>query len=116
MAKSDPHGKGREASAKARGSSRAHVTTDHDVIRQWAEERGGCPTSVEGTGSGEEPGVLRLDFKPDDEKLEDVSWDAFFEKFEEANLAFLFQEQTADGKISRFHKFVDRSAANHDDE
>ena len=33
------------------------------------------------------------------------------EKFEAANLAFLYQEKTASGDLSRFHKFVDRDSA-----
>ena len=43
--------------------------------------------------------------------LEKISWDEFFEKFDDSDLAFLFQEKTAAGKTSRFHKFVDRSNA-----
>lgn len=116
MAKSSSASKRSGGNSKSDGSGRAKVTTDHEVIREWAEKRGGCPSSVEGTAPGHEPGLLRLDFKPDDEKLEDISWDDFFEKFEEANLAFLYQDQTADGKISRFHKFIDRSSAEQDDE
>ena len=65
--------------------AKADITTDHDVIRRWAEERGGCPASVEGTAPEHEPGLLRLDFRPKDDKLENVDWDAFFEKFEEAH-------------------------------
>lgn len=91
--------------------SKARITIDHDTIRQWAEDRGGSPASVDGTAEGDEPGILRLDFRPKDEGLHGVDWDAFFEKFEEANLAFLYQEQTADGRVSRFHKFIDRDAA-----
>jgi hypothetical protein len=116
MAKSKSESKRSGGTAKSGGSGRASLTTDHDVIREWAEKRGGCPSSVEGTAAEHEAGLLRLDFKPDDEKLEDISWDDFFEKFEEANLAFLYQEHTADGKISRFHKFIDRSSAKQDDE
>jgi len=37
-----------------------------------------------------------------------ASWDNWFEKFEDNNLAFLFQERTADGKQSRFYKLVER--------
>lgn len=95
--------------------AKADITTDHDVIRRWAEERGGCPASVEGTAPEHEPGLLRLDFRPKDDKLENVDWDAFFEKFEEAHLAFLYQERTADGHVSRFHKFVDRAAMERQD-
>jgi hypothetical protein len=86
-----------------------HVTTDHAKIRRWAEERGGHPATVKGTGKGE-PGILRLDFPPKDADLEEISWADFFEKFESADLAFLYQDRTEDGSVSRFHKFVSRSS------
>ena len=89
--------------------SEGKVTTDHKQIRRWAEERGGKPATVKSTSSNEGPGILRLDFEPRDEGLEPVEWDDFFEKFEEEGLAFLYQDQTADGKVSRFHKFINRS-------
>jgi len=40
--------------------------------------------------------------------LEEISWEEFFEKFDESHLQFLYQDKTKDGKISRFHKFVSR--------
>ena len=86
----------------------AKTTTDHDEIRRWAEERGGKPASVRGTGDGG-AGVLRIAFT-DHEDLEAIDWDEFFDKFEEADLAFLYQEKTAEGKPSRFFKFVERTA------
>ncbi len=87
----------------------AKVSTDHDFIRSWAEKRGGHPATVKGTERGDEDaGVLRLDFDPPDEKLEKISWDEFFDKFEESDLAFLYQDKTSEGKTSRFHKFVSR--------
>jgi hypothetical protein len=84
------------------------VTTDHKKIRKWAEERGGRPATVAGTAAEDEVGVLRLDFEPEDEELEPISWDEFFEKFERERLAFLYQDKTADGSVSRFHKFIQR--------
>jgi hypothetical protein len=92
----------------------ANVTTDHDKIRKWAEARGGHPATVKDTEQDDGAGILRLDFDPADEGLEKISWDQFFEKFDDADLAFLFQEKTAAGKTSRFHKFVDRSNADAD--
>lgn len=88
----------------------AKKTTDHQTIRKWVEDRGGRPATVKGTGTEEEPGILRIDFPVDgmDEGLEEVDWEEFFEKFEESNLAFLHQDQTDDGEISRFCKFVAR--------
>lgn len=87
----------------------AKVTTDHDTIRAWAERRGGRPATVKSTGRGnEDAGILRLDFDPPDQGLEEISWDEFFDKFDEAELAFLYQDKAAGGKTSRFHKFVSR--------
>lgn len=90
--------------------ARANVTTDHDKIRKWAESRGGHPATVKDTGDEEEAGILRLDFDPPDAGLKKISWDEFFEKFDDADVAFLFQDKTAGGKTSRFHKFVDRDS------
>jgi len=90
--------------------SEAKLTTDHEKIRKWAEQRGGHPATVKATSDGK-PGILRLDFDPEDEGLKDVSWDDFFTKFDGEKLAFLYQDKTADGKTSRFHKFVDRNTS-----
>jgi hypothetical protein len=92
--------------------SQGKVTTDHKAIRKWAEERGGHPATVKGTEQGKEhAGILRLDFGPKEDKLDQISWDEFFVKFETAELAFLHQDRTADGDVSRFHKFVSRENA-----
>ena len=90
--------------------SSASKTTDHKKIRKWAEERGGVPATVKRTKSDGEPGLLRIDFPEASQppEFEHIDWDDFFEKFDESNLAFLYQEKTADGKISRFNKFVHR--------
>jgi hypothetical protein len=84
----------------------SHTTTDHDVIRKWAEERGGVPASVEGTGSDDDAGVLRIEFRDADDDLEEVDWDQFFKTFDDRGLAFVYQETTSDGQQSRFNKFV----------
>lgn len=86
------------------------TTTDHETIRRWVEERGGRPATVKGTEEGDEAGVLRIDFPGygDDEKLQPISWEEFFQKFEEKQLAFLYQEETSEGKESRFFKFIRR--------
>jgi hypothetical protein len=91
----------------------SHLTTDHDTIRAWAEARHGRPSTVKGTArKGEDAGLLRIDFPPSQpDALECISWEEFFEKFDESDLAFLYQEHTADGGESRFCKFVSREAA-----
>jgi hypothetical protein len=85
-------------------------TTDHKVIRKWIEERGGHPAQVKGTGNGDDAGLLRIDLPgySGKQSLEEISWEEFFEKFEEKKLAFLYQDETRDGEPSRFSKFVRR--------
>ena len=93
-------------------SDESQQTTDHDTIREWAEERDGHPARVEGTGDDDgEDGLLRIDIEDadgDDDNLERIEWDEFFETFEENDLAFLYQEETDDGDTSYFSKFVSR--------
>lgn len=88
----------------------AKTTTDHEAIRRWAEERGGFPASVEATQSPGDPGILRIDFDAPEESLDRIGWEDFFKKFEESRLAFLHQDRTNDGSVSRFFKFVHRDA------
>lgn len=85
------------------------TTTDHEEIRQWVEERKGKPAQVDGTGDKGSPGVLRIDFPGNDSgRLEEISWEEFFKKFDHEKLAFLYQDETADGQTSYFNKLVNR--------
>ena len=86
----------------------SQTTTDHDTIRKWIEQRGGTPTVVKDTEDADGEGILRIDFQEPDEALEEISWDDFFDTFEDRKLAFLYQDETADGDESRFFKFVSR--------
>jgi hypothetical protein len=83
---------------------RSLVTTHHEVIRQWAEERDGVPATVEGTEHGDHLGVLRIDFGGDDDKLRHVSWDEWFNTFDQRGLNFIYQEQRSDGSQSNFFR------------
>ncbi|RNI30032.1 hypothetical protein EFA69_10960 [Rufibacter immobilis] len=88
-------------------SESAKTTTDHNTIRKWAEARDGKPATVKGTGQGEEAGLLRINFPGyAEDNLEEISWEEFFEKFEEKKLAFLYQDE----KDSRFSKLVNRDS------
>lgn len=95
--------------------ARAKVTTNHDEISEWAAVRGGRPAAVGSTYSSEDPGLLRIVFPdaPDarDDALVEISWDEFFEKFDEANLALVFEEETAGGQRSNFNKLINRETA-----
>ena len=95
--------------------AQAKVTTDHDEIRKWAETRGGRPAAVRSTQSKGGTGIIRIEF-PDapnakDDNLEEISWDEFFKKFDPANLALVYEEETASGEPSYFHKIIGRETA-----
>ncbi|RAM38726.1 Rho termination factor N-terminal domain-containing protein [Arthrobacter globiformis] len=83
---------------------RSLATTHHEVIRQWAEERGGSPATVEGTEHGDHLGVLRIDFGGDDSNLRRVSWEEWFKTFDGRGLNFIYQEQRTDGTQSNFFR------------
>jgi hypothetical protein len=91
--------------------AKSQATTDHDFIRKWAEERGANPAAVKGTGGGDDPGIIRLDFPgfSGEGSLEPIPWDEWFEKFDENELALVYQDKTADGQRSNFNKIVKRS-------
>ena len=94
-------------------SGSTKTTTDHDTIRSWVEQRGGHPATVKRTEKHGEPGVLRIDFPgfSGEDTLEPVAWDKWFEAFDRNELAFLYQDRTADGQQSRFNKLISRDTA-----
>jgi hypothetical protein len=84
---------------------------EDEEIRRWAEDRGGKPARVKGTGKEGDPGIIRIDFPgySGEDSLEEISWDEWFQKFEESGLALLVQEETAGGLKSNFNKLVTRN-------
>jgi hypothetical protein len=88
---------------------RAIITTDRDEIRRWVESREGRPATLRGSGEG--VGILRVVFPGRSrERIEFITWDQFFAKFEEKRLAFLYLETSRHGRPSRFFKLVPRDA------
>src|SRR5687768_14907906 len=87
----------------------AQPTTDHDEIRQWVEARGGHPARVAATGTGNDPGILRIDFPgfSGEGTLEEIEWDEFFEWFDRNQLALLLSDEAG----NRFNKLVSRTTA-----
>jgi hemerythrin superfamily protein len=108
------HRETRQTRTKEDPVARARATIDHDTIREWVEERDGCPAHVKGTAADGDPGILRIDYTgfSGTESLEPISWDEFFEAFDANELAFLYQ----DDDDSRFSKLVSRDSADLDEE
>ncbi len=54
--------------------------------------------------------MIRLDFPgySGQQSLEEISWDDWFEKFDERNLALMVQDTTSRGQRSNFNKLVSR--------
>jgi hypothetical protein len=83
------------------------ATRDHDVIKQWAEQRKAVPVTVAGTEHEGRAGVLRFDFPGGDERggsnrLQEIAWDGWFETFDARDLVFVYQEQLKSGDQSNF--------------
>ena len=92
-------------------SASSNTTTDLEEIKNWATKRGGKPVRVKGTESGNKnDGVLRIDFPgySGGDSLEEISWEDWYKVFRDKDLSFLYQEETADGKESRFFKLVSK--------
>lgn len=87
------------------------VTTDHDEIRRWADERNGRPVSVKQDPLNPNGSTIQIDFLYDkyDDNIEAISWDAFFESFEHEALALVYQTETEGGRLSRFGRIVRRA-------
>ena len=120
---------GRGASARGNGGKRGRaatasrgtasfglgerVLTDHDQIREWAEDRDAAPSCVKGTMQREGSCLLRLDFPgyTGQDTLEEIGWDQWFKVFDNRGLALIVQDRTASGQTSNFNKLVSRESA-----
>lgn len=87
----------------------AKQTTDHKEIRRWAERHGGKPAAVKSTHREREAGIIRIMFPKaphsEHDALEEISWDEFFDKFDDSKLELLYEED------SNFSKLVARESA-----
>lgn len=78
------------------------VTTNPEVIRNWAERRNAKPATIPGSEHEGHLGVLRFDFGSADDKLTAVGWDEWLETFNDRRLNFIYQETRSDGTTSNF--------------
>jgi hypothetical protein len=85
------------------------TTTDRETIRKWAEKHGGKPAAVRRTHQGDDVGIIRIMFpqapQSEHDELVEITWDEFFEEFENRNLALLYERD------SMFNKIVGRDTA-----
>jgi hypothetical protein len=81
----------------------SEATTDHGTIRRWAEAKGGKPAAVDRTHKDGDVGIIRIMFpkspRSEHENLVEISWDEFFQEFEQRELALIYDEDGLFSKI-----------------
>lgn len=90
----------------------SQITTDHNTIRRWVEARGGRPAAVKITRADNDPGIVRIDFPglAGERALHPISWDEFFEKFDERELALVYEDGDGNGRPVRCAKLIRRDS------
>ncbi|RLK13998.1 hypothetical protein DER29_5032 [Micromonospora sp. M71_S20] len=85
---------------------RSLVTTNHDVIRNWARERGAKPATIAGTEREGRAGVLTFNMPGyrESSRVREITWDEWFRTFDERKLNLIYQEQLRDGRPSNFFR------------
>ncbi len=88
--------------------AQGRVTTDRNVIRKWAKARHGLPAIIKKvTGAGIEM-ALSIIF-PDsqsDEIARRITWEEFFEQFDNQHLVFVYEDRDQNHKQSRYFAFL----------
>ncbi len=96
------------------------MTTDHTAIQEWAEKNNGTPQLIDDPSfTGDIPSV-RIDFpvRIDDSflsesMLRDVTWEVFFARFEQEQLAFIYRDDVDlkdPESVYKAYRFIKRDA------
>jgi len=85
-------------------------TTNFSKVKEWIERHSGFPAIVKGLSADEydRSDMIEVAFDPDNPELERVSWEEFFDWFEEEHLALRY-ETKEEGQPE--FEFVDRDIA-----
>jgi hypothetical protein len=84
------------------------TTIDHNEIKTWIKDRGGEPVIVKATAIRNSPGIYDILFGPKDENFFPVSWDEFFNWFENMKLAFYYNPHIPRGNEKNGYDFINR--------
>lgn len=81
----------------------ASTATGHQEIRHWAERHGGKAAVVKETHHQRESvGILRIMFPQaphsEHEAPEEISWDEFFQQFDNSNFSKLVSQESVEGR------------------
>ena len=89
--------------APATGTTFDRTTTVHEEVKRWVRDRGGRPI--------DESGDLGFRFPDDAGAGEPIGWGAFFERFEEAGLAFAYDSEAGGDDLRAACDLIDRERA-----
>ena len=84
------------------------ITTDHETIREWVEDRGGRPAHMTGKTDDTARTLYIVEEGEAMEGLEPIPWEAFFETFEDEALAFVYQDRELGETDEWLYDLVDR--------
>jgi hypothetical protein len=90
-------------------------TTDHNIIRQWAEKHNGAPQIIDALDALGDTVGIRIDFPGHRDEVYStrtqstpITWDRFFEIFEDQKLAFVFVDDVEVKDITQAYHFIKR--------
>lgn len=89
------------------------TTTNHEEIKQWAEENSGRPQIIDDKEAQADIKGIRITFKDEKQLLRDdihrdISWDQFFKIFEENKLALQYYSNYKGDDMGIAYRFVRR--------
>ena len=87
------------------------ITTDHETIRAWVEDRGGTPAHETGPTEDTARTLYIVEEGETMAGLEPVSWESFFETFEDEALAFVYQDRELGETDEWLYDLIDREEA-----
>jgi hypothetical protein len=89
-----------DIAARLRYAKKRQNKNNRKSIRTWIEDRNGKPAIVKGTKD-----LLRIKFSKEDEDLQEIQWDRFFNLLKKNSLLFIYDNE----KDSRFCAFIDKT-------
>ena len=84
------------------------ITIEHSEIIGWTQSRGGHPAIENPSETGDRPAIRFSDEEPE------VSWEAWMSVFDHGEWAFIYQDRTPEGELSRSCKIIPRFEPEHE--
>ncbi|HEX5596814.1 MAG TPA: hypothetical protein VFX61_12485, partial [Micromonosporaceae bacterium] len=74
--------------------------------QRWAQARNAKPATIRGTEYDGRPGVLRFNFPgfKESDRIREISWNEWFNTFDQRRLNFIYQETRTNGGQSNFFR------------